>query len=58
MEKVKTGGIEYLSAYMMIAITGLIMLFSYSAREIRHYQSLARDSIDLSLIHISEPTRP
>lgn len=46
MEKVKTGGIEYLSAYMMIAITGLIMLFSYSAREIRHYQSLARDSID------------
>ena len=22
MEKVKTGGIEYLSAYMMIAITG------------------------------------
>ncbi|GEM_PF-3255264 len=46
MERVKTGGVEYLSAYMMITITGIIMLFSYSAREIRHYQSLARDSID------------
>ncbi len=46
MKRIKTGGIEYLSAYMMITIIGMVMLFSYSAREIRHYQSLARDSID------------
>lgn len=46
----KKGGIEYLSAIMLICLTGIIFLYSISVKEIKQYQHMAKDSLDSSCL--------
>lgn len=45
-EKNKKGSVEYVTAYMIICMTGLLMLFTFSRKELREYEIIARDSLD------------
>lgn len=46
MRKSKRGSIEYLSAFMVICLAGLLLDFSFSVKELRQYETDARDSLD------------
>lgn len=46
MKRYKRGSIEYLSALMLICLTGILLAFSFSVKELRQYESDVRDSLD------------
>ncbi len=42
----KEGSIEYLSAFVLICLAGLLLAFSFSVKELRQYEADARDGLD------------
>lgn len=46
MRNNKKGGIEYLTAFMMICLIGLLLTYSFSVKELRQYEIDAKDSLD------------
>ena len=42
----KEGKIEYIAAYMIICFTGLLMLFSFSVKEVRQNEIIVKDGLD------------
>ncbi|MBE5928467.1 MAG: hypothetical protein E7267_03720 [Lachnospiraceae bacterium] len=42
----KRGKIEYIAAYMIICFTGLLMLFSFSVKEVRQNEIFIKDGLD------------
>ncbi len=42
----KNGKVEYITAYMIICFTGLLMLFSFSVKEVRMNELKIRDGLD------------
>lgn len=46
MKNNKEGGVEYLSAIMLICLTSIFLLYGISFKEVTQYQHAARDSLD------------
>ncbi len=46
MLKNKKGNVEYLSAFMLICLVGLLLAYSFSVKEIRQYEDYAKDGLD------------
>lgn len=42
----KRGGIEYLSALMLISLSGIILLYGISVKELKLHQQILRDGLD------------
>ena len=42
----KKGGIEYLSALMLISLSGIILLYGIAAKELKVCQGIIRDGLD------------
>lgn len=44
--KIKQGGIEFLSALMLISLSGIILLYGISVKELKQHQHIVRDGLD------------
>lgn len=46
----KKGGIEYLSALALLSLTGLVLLYCMSVKDVKVSQSKIKDSVDMSAL--------